>query len=315
MVVNKHSPLPNCWATLLEVNEADWEQLVCIPSYHLHPLITKQYRASCLPNKITPPPFLISIQHLTLGMILISLMFLSEIVKLCFLPGSFLLLGFSCGLRGGRVHRALFGLVGFWCSGARGGRTQQVRTTLDFLVPWVACLHHHHQLGDEKPAGHLVFKGVIIGLQPCTLRHLATSMQDWVFKLGGALRSDSEGLQPCVHLANGHLYARLGLQIGCEGGGLHGQSAVFGENQPASFQGHLASSVFEVCVCGSISRVLYFGDDHQDNDIYDEDDDEGGDDDGGVGSDIGGNRQCVGWGGLTDTICHKPNIPSPLSPG
>ena len=122
-----------------------------------------------------------------------------------------------------------------------------------------------------------------------------------------------EGLQPCAHLANGHLDARLGLQIGCEGGGLHGQSAVVGKNQPATFQGHLASSAFEEYVCGSIFRVytlamiiktmtfmmkmkmmmmvvlavtlVVIGS------VWD------------------------GEGGLTDTICHKPNIPSPLSPG
>ena len=56
------------------------------------------------------------------------------------------------------------------------------------------------------------------------------------------------------------------------------------KDEPASFQRHLASSVFEVYVCGYITS-LHFDDDHQDNDVYD--------DGGGVGSDIGGNRQCV----------------------
>ena len=134
------------------MNEADWS-LLCIPTNTHQP--TNTYHVSHCPNKIKPSSSTLS-----------SHMFSSE-VKLCLLSSSFLLLGFSCSLGGGRVHRALFGLVGFWCKGG-GGRTQQVRTTLDFLVPWVEACLHRHQMGDEKTGGHLVFKGIIIGLQPCT---------------------------------------------------------------------------------------------------------------------------------------------------
>ena len=122
-------------------------------------------------------------------------------------------------LRGGRVHRALFGLVGFWCKGARGGRTQQVRTTLDFLVPWVEACLHRHQMGDEKTGGHLVFKGIIIGLQPCTwcLATCPAGPNIWAaFKLGKCIVHNSLDSRTCnqAHLENGHLDARLGCQAG-----------------------------------------------------------------------------------------------------